>query len=136
MTISVNWYNEEKTIAYVQFAPGWTWDDFWAMNQSFAEMAQTVDHNIVLIVDMTEAGMPNQFVPELSKIATTSSERPQHLDFTIVVGLGVMLETVTNIFTRLYRRATSHVRFVSTLAEALEIVRLRQQPIASTIPPE
>lgn len=134
MTLSVNWYDEEHTIAYVHFTPGWNWEDFWAMNDSFNKLAETVHHHIVLIVDMTGAGMPTQFVPELSKIAVTSSERPKHLDLTIVVGLGVMLETVTNIFTRLYRRATEHVRFVPTLSDALEIVRLRRQ--TPLTPPE
>lgn len=127
MAISVNWYDDEQTIAYVQFTPGWTWDDFWVMNQAFNQLAQTVDYPIALIVDMSNAGMPAQFVPELSKIAQTSEQRPAHLAFTVVVGLGVMLETVVNIFTRLYRRATAHVQFVSTVDEAVELIHRRHQ---------
>lgn len=129
MAISVNWHDEEQTIAYVHFTPGWTWDDFWGMNQSFNQLAQTVDYPIVLIVDMTGAGMPAQFMPELSKIANTSEERPAHLEFTVVVGLGVMLETVANIFTRLYKRATAHVQFVPTLDEALQTITRRRQAV-------
>lgn len=136
MIISVTWYDEKQRIAYVHFTPGWTWDDFWTMNQSFNELASTVVYPIYLVVDMTGAGMPSQFVPELSKIASTSEERPTNLQFTVVVGVGVMLETVTNIFSRLYKRATAHVRFVSTLNEALQLIESRQQSSLSPEPPE
>lgn len=136
MAISVTWYDEEQSIAYVHFTPGWTWDDFWTMNHSFNELANAVVHPIYLIVDMTGAGMPSQFVPELSKIASTSEERPTNLQFTVVVGVGIMLETVTNIFSRLYKRATAHVRFVSTVNEALQLIESRRQSSLSSESPD
>ncbi len=136
MAISVTWFDEKQRIAYIHLTPGWTWGDFWMMNESFNELASTVVHPIYLIVDMTGAGMPSQFVPELSKIASISEERPTNLQFTVVVGVGVMLETVTNIFSRLYKRATAHVRFVSTVNEALPLIESHRQTLLSSDSPD
>lgn len=127
MSIPVTWYDEAQSIAYVHFLPGWTWDDFWQMNHSFNQLAATVAHPIILIVDMSGAGMPSQFVPELSKIAGVSEDRPTHLELTLVVGIGVMLETVTNLFARLYKRAMAHVRFVPTIDAALDAATLHRK---------
>ncbi len=131
MALTVTWYDEAQSIAYIHFTPGWTWDDFWAMNHSFNQLAATVEHPIVLIVDMSGAGMPSQFVPEFSKIAGVSDERPANLELTLVVGIGIMLETVTSLFGRLYKRAMAHVRFVPTLDAALNAVVLHRNSLPS-----
>ncbi len=126
MNVSVNWHNPQKDVIYVHFQPGWTWHDFWQMNDEFIALANTVDHPVVLIVDLTDAGMPSLFAQQMKTIAHTSqAERPKNLAYTIVVGLKGLLEIAINIFNKVYSHATSHVVFVATVEEALETITQR-----------
>lgn len=129
MRVSVTWHNPEQTIIYVHFESGWAWSDFWQMNEAFVQLANTVKHQVALIVDLTDAGMPSLFAHQFRDIANTSkSERPANLDYTVVVGITGLLEIAINIFNKLYGHTSQHVVFAATLAEAEQIIAARNQP--------
>jgi hypothetical protein len=129
MKIPVTWRDSEKTTLYVKFERGWSWDDFWTMNQTFNQLARTVNHHVVLWVDMTDAGLPSSYVPQMRKIADLSKERPQNLAYTIVIGVSGLVKIAVDIFNGVYRSTAQHVIFVANMDEAQKV--MTQRPLSN-----
>lgn len=129
MKIAINWTDEEKKTIYTNFEPGWLWEDFWQMNAAFEEMALEVEHPIVLIIDLSDAGMPDGFISKLPRIAQVSSHRPKNLDYTVVVGIRGMLEDAVRIFNKVYRHLSREVLFAATLDEAHKLIEERRPAV-------
>ncbi|MCI0397692.1 MAG: hypothetical protein L0332_03810 [Chloroflexi bacterium] len=127
MGITLKWDNEEKSIIYACFEPGWTWNDFYEMNQQFVALSTTVSHPVVFIANVTEAGLPKSFISQLPQIAAVSEKRPENLAYTVVVGARGLLDEVARIFSRVYRQAARKVIFVPTLEEAYAVIAQRGQ---------
>lgn len=123
MSIIVTWYPDYKNIIYVRFETDWSWGDFYAMNEDFNALANSVPGPISALIDVSQTTMPANFIAQLPKIASISnSERPTNLDLTVIVGLRGIIETAVSIFSRVYRQASSHLIITNSLEEGLTAI--------------
>ncbi|MEM7331837.1 MAG: aldo/keto reductase [Chloroflexota bacterium] len=140
MSISLRWGNSEKTILTAVFEPNWNWDDLWSMDNQYKELADSIPHVFSLIIDVSEARAPSIFIPQLGQIANLSKNRPQNLDFTVVVGSTGLLGNAAEIFTKVYKNQSKNVFFASTVDHALTFIfdrrakhnYLQQRPLGRT----
>ena len=140
MGINLQWGNSEKTILHASFQSEWDWNDIWAMDAEFRNLAASIPHIFALIIDVSEARAPSIFIPQLGNIAELSKNRPANLDCTIVVGSTGLLGSAARIFTDVYRNESKDVYFASTIDSGLSIILekwaqnkyLQQRPLGKT----
>lgn len=102
MPITIEWENEQRTIARWTLEGAWTWDDFRAAQAEFHTMLREVDHMVCVIADMRRAGP----LPASSIIHFRNAERSAmpNRDIIVLVGSGLLVRAVTDTFNRVFRR--------------------------------
>lgn len=119
------WGNEERTILWVQFQHGWTWDDLYEAIETTYAMTETVNHNIDLLVDF-RAG---ERVPQGAFAQFHRMKGVQHPRWAFHVMLarsnfiGVLLDVFSKVAPQL------QYRVVSTAEEAHTILSKRHEHV-------
>jgi hypothetical protein len=119
MGIRTHWYNDEKTAIRYYFTGIWTWTECFAAVDQAVEMLDSVQHPVVLIIDMRD----NQHVPSLSPqalsgMANLPTMAHPNTAFLVLVGARLVVKTTFEVFRRLFPSAAARYRVVDSIGEA------------------
>jgi hypothetical protein len=79
--ITINWGNEQKTVMQYEFEGSWTIDDLIEALDAGVEVVNRYEHDIDVVVDLTNSGFPNLLGVNVNKAfgrAATRSE--EHIE--------------------------------------------------------
>jgi hypothetical protein len=120
MGIHVKWDNQTHTTIRQIFDQYWTWDDFYGAKLRVDAMIDTVHQPVGLILDMpANVVMPTNALSHGKQYIDT--EHP-NLYLIVIVSTNQVLQTLYNLFGKVYPIATHHVCMVSNMDAAREIL--------------
>ena len=129
MGIHVEWDNPTHTTIRQVFEQHWTWDDFYGAKQRVDAMIDAVHQPVGLILDMpANVVMPANALSHGKQYIDT--EHP-HLCLIVIVSTNQLLQTLYNLFGKVYPIATHHLRMVANLDAAREILAHAQHSITT-----
>ncbi len=120
MSIQVFWDNEEKTILRYALRDKWNLDD---VNIAITEgnaLAESVDHKVHGIVDLQDS----DFVPKnlVTHFRGSRTQIHSNAGMFVLVGGSPILQTVFNVYRRIYPSNDENFAFASTIEEAHAII--------------
>jgi len=129
MGVKTYWINDEKTILCAEFAQPWTWDDFQVNSQTMQKEAESVDHSIVTIFDLTEAGI----IPAsaVSNFRIAANRRTSNVKRLIFAGGSTFTRTLVEITDKTTRQAAKMDMLPAFVNSREEAITLAQQIIKS-----
>lgn len=120
MNITVDWYNDQKTIIYYKFKIGWTFQEFRNVYQDVYNMLDTVDHTVDAIVDLTEARIfPKDTLTEMRRL---TFEQHENGGITVIITESAMSHTMYNFLKSVHKRFSEVFHLAKTLDKALYIL--------------
>src|SRR3990172_6558845 len=87
MGVTVDWYDETKTIVHYQFKDKWTWDEFYVCWEWVRNAMETSAQKVAVITDLSGSLYipPN---PLLHLRALVQQHHPNYAGVTVYVGAG------------------------------------------------
>lgn len=128
MVISVDWYDNGKTILCMQFDGHWTWDDYVAAWAQINQLAETVSWPVGLMIVIPER-LP---IPRnvLSLAQHNRRSRHPNIALRVLVTTNDVARSLFRLFVGLNPDRAAKYRVVSTQAAALAV--LNEQLAAPT----
>ncbi len=125
MTITVNWFDEEKKIIYWDFDKSWIWDEFNDAVSQSDEMSKNCDYPVDLILDFTRSTY--RFTLNPSQIHHGMSVATAQGGIVVLVSSKRAVQTLVTIFARVYPKLGKHMHVVSTLPDSVEIIQTHRR---------
>lgn len=122
MPITTDWYNDEKKIIVTTYDGEYAWDEVYKHVAQGNVLAESVDHPVGLLIDVTKAGpLPANAGSHGKRLRDMYHE---NISCLVVVGANLLIQAVTNISKRVFQILGNHPTptFVSTFEEAIEII--------------
>ena len=127
MRVTFKWYDEDKSIAYLHYAQGWTHQDvFRAFSETF-DMLESVNHSVDLVVEVYDQNVPANIISITSVLKSKISINQRHTYF-----------VNANTFIRILIRASAaaipafeRVTFCDTFDEALKRLHRDREQLAA-----
>ncbi len=121
MTVSVSWYNDDRTIIRFEQESVWTWPEFDAAVDQAVALMKSVDHPVHVLVDIHAHGS----APDLQ--AFGHFQRAQHLQPSnfgqiVVIGTDPFMARIGGVFIRVFGWLGSAPRFARSYREAEAIL--------------
>ena len=120
MGIEVTWDNDQKTIVRHTYKGQWTVSDFYKCVDESAEMLQSVDHPVDLIIDMLHCDSPPQGIIPAYQYA--DRRVPENQRLIVMVQIGVIRQAYDRIVDKIAPRAGENRHQVETLDEAYAVI--------------
>ncbi len=127
MPITVNWFNEEKTILRYYFEGDWTWADMDAAIARANALLASVDHRVDVLIDIRAS----QWMPSdgaLSYLRRATLNAADNWGMGVFVGLSPLMQATLGIFARVYRTLGARYAAASSVAEAVSIIERERVP--------
>jgi hypothetical protein len=121
--VDVRWQNEEQTIIYYRFKPGWSWEDIHEAFEVFYEMVTPVTHQVNVVMDFTGASMIPQGA--LSRIRWAfNNPKPDHIGLTVVVAPSSFFQALMGLAQKMWGSTANKwmMTFVTSEAESYRII--------------
>ncbi len=116
MPIHIEWHNEEKKVLIRTVEGYWTWKQWYDTRDEADSMMATVNHPVITVIDFTSSlGLPPR---ALGQVRTLLLNPPDNLDVTIIVGMGVFIQSIYNVGKKMYPSLTEKRRMI--LAPSME----------------
>lgn len=120
MDIQVTWFDETQTIVSMKFPEQWSWPDFHEAVRKSQALHSSVNHPVYAIADYSQSvKTPALSVPDLRRIASRSTG-VSNLKRTYIVGSGVRVRMLLEIFGRLFPSAFRKYQVAENVDKALE----------------
>ncbi len=117
MPIDIRWYNDEKTLLYMQYQGQWTLDEFHQMLDTSQELTYT-SPPFVAIGDFTDSSMlPSGMLSTGRRVEQTTVP---HRLMLIMIQPNNLLLMLMKVVSKIYPKAFDNAVIVGTLEEALE----------------
>ena len=130
MPVTVDWYDETRTILHYRFETPWTWSEYHAAIQAAWELAESVDHPTDTITDMRHSRvMPDNL---FRNIRQTMVEIPESTQTVVLVGTNMLMEALLGILRRLYPRQMGKFFTTETVEEARALIAERRAAMAGS----
>lgn len=116
MGIQVLWDNPEKTIIRYDFSDPWTWDEFYQIRVEGNNMAESVSHPVVVLVNLQgQVSLASGALVQGKKIAKT---KPENISMQVIVSTNGLIKSLFPVFARLNPHLANSYRVVPTLEAA------------------
>lgn len=127
MGIHVEWDNQDHTTICQKFDRHWTWDDFYSAKHHADEMIDAAQHPVSIVMEMPSNVVipPNALSHGKHYIDT---DHP-HLYRIVVVSTNQLLQTLYDLFEKVYPMATQHIYMVGDLDKAREVLLYAQSSV-------
>lgn len=126
MSMTVEWYDENRTVFYFVATKGWTWDDYYSAHYKAIEMLKDVDHTVHILYDMTAADtIPNNALVHFKKMAHLL---PAQVGLSVVVSSSMLVRVIFNAFKTVTGDWARNYRFVTSVDAALDLIARESQP--------
>ncbi len=123
MGINISWSSESKNIIHYVFEGRWDWNDFRHAIKDAADMIDTVNHPVDVIMDFSNASMlPNGAISQVKQAFST----PKHpnINLTVIVGASAFIQSIADLGRKLSRSAAENwsIQFAPTLPAAFNLL--------------
>ncbi len=121
MPISINWYDENHQVISLQFEGNWDWDELRIAQEEEAQLASTVSHNLIALVDMSHTSI----LPKGNIVAqgrSSISNLPDNVTHIIVVIQSRLIEIFAGLVVDMMPSWRNRVQFVKTVEEGQHLV--------------
>lgn len=122
--IRVEWDDEEKTILYYRFGPGWTWEDFWAAHDVVNAMLAEVPHQVDLIADFEGSRLPA--LRDLGQFRRAQEIMAEQIGVVVVTGGQPFLDALVTAFSRIYEQYAARLLTAESADEARALLAQRR----------
>lgn len=130
MTVTVSWYDETHRAIVQRYEGKWTWEELSQAAQSVREMAMTVPHTVILLIDISESqNMPSGNA--LSQGRAAFNAMPNNMAQIIVAMRSQMMEVFGELVIKMLPQWRNRVKFTKTFEVA---EKLTQEAIAKNTP--
>ncbi len=123
MTVEVRWYDDSQTILHYAYIGNYTWEEVYAAVEAGYKLAESVQHPVGSIIDMTAAGP----VPKGALTHGRQLNKRVHANVIVqvTVGTGTFIRTMAETFNKLYGMIGGQVGtfFADSVVEAQEIIK-------------
>ena len=118
--INIDWANPDKTIILWQNQGAMTSQEYAHALQQSAALAESVDHNVGVIIDMRRAaGLPkNSFL--LSRQVVEG--QPKNMKITVLVSNSTFWEKVWGMMSRFHPATHINIQFTTSIDEAYRLI--------------
>jgi len=124
MPVQVSWDDAAQTIIRWEYVGKWTWNEVSSTFQQVNQMMRAVEHPVSIIHDLTQSTrMPGGALTQAYRF---TSALPENWDISVVVGSGAFVESLLDIFRKVYAKLGDHYKNAPTLDEARAIIARRK----------
>ena len=122
MIADISWQNENKTLLLIRYHEPLTVDDITGTITEIANVLDSVDHKVVLLVDVTDIStIPRNLLTAYPGMAKTRGVNHRNAAVSYVVINNRAIEVISNIFSRMY----TSFQVVRSLEEAHRLAEER-----------
>lgn len=118
MPVTVDWDRTLPDTLYTRMEKPTTLAEHHAAVLRTAELMQTRDQDVGVIVDMREAGWTARDINIMAELRKTSAKLPPNAGLHLIVGAPFVLESLMGGFMRALRLGQDKIQFARTLEEA------------------
>jgi hypothetical protein len=124
MSITVSWYNEDKTIILRQMQGDWTWEEFHNSQSQVNAMLKEVKHTVDQIIDTSKS---SSIPPSaLTHFRAANNNVPPNAGTRVVIGTNAFYEMMFKILRNIFPRVTDNVILVPNMDAALAQIAEKQ----------
>jgi hypothetical protein len=118
VSIKAEWFDETRTIIYVEYIGQWTWQEWKPIQAQLIKMMSSVDYKVDYIINMTNSSYPPPGV--LYRWNEFMIISPGNLGVVVFVGMRSVLKALVNTFCYVFPEAAKNYpfEFARTVAEA------------------
>jgi hypothetical protein len=110
MSVTVNWLNEEKTAAHLQFLAPWTWEEHEAVRDDLDDMLHSVSHEVDLVIEAdTTQDIPQETLMHLRRAFGNTNSNVRRY---ILVGMPQAIHEMFDVAERYYTALGGSLEFV------------------------
>lgn len=132
MTISVTWYNVERTILLQTIADHWTLDDYYALSSQTNTLLSSIDYPVDLIADL--GGVRTVPTNIVSALRRSEVKHHPNLGLVVVTGLNnTFVYAMYNVFIKLTPSLANKFQLARTLDEAAALIQTHRAEYTLTI---
>ena len=124
MPIIVDWDDDQKTVICYRYTGKWTWDEYGAAVETATRLIDSVGHKVDIIGDFSEGVLvPSHALSNFRK----SWNLRQPTGTVVLVINSSFLESMVNVFRRLYAEIGSRLYVTKSLEEARSLIASKRQ---------
>ncbi len=121
MPISINWYDDNHQVISLQFEGNWDWDELRIAQEEEAQLAATVSHNLIALVDMSHTNvLPKGNI--LAQGRSSIANLPDNVTHMIVIVQSRLIEVFAGLVFVMIPGWRNRVQFVKTVEESQRLV--------------
>jgi hypothetical protein len=123
VSVEVRWFDENRTALVYDFQGEWTWSEMFVAIDEAVKLLDSVQHHVNIVVDLRGSYCVPPVAPQaLARIAYAPTMQHPNTNILIVIGLSGFLQTLYEIFRRLYPHAAQRYREARTQEELLALL--------------
>lgn len=130
MSVTVRWYDVEKTIILYDVSGRWTWDEFFEAYDKAIQMMETSEQAVIHGIINTLPDVPLTYMPTNTIAGFINAVRrlPHKAGIGVMVNPGSrLLRAMHDTVGRLYAPYNRRVALVNTFEEALERIHAEME---------
>jgi hypothetical protein len=136
MPISLEWYDDERTILRHVYTGNWTWEEYQGTFEVMNTMSTSVQHPVYHVIDMTQTRMMPQG-SSIAQIRTGARYVPPNAAAMIVAGNSLFLTIISKMIAAVPRSSPTTTgrnifRMVKNLDEAMQFIQEHKKQRASS----
>ena len=121
MAVSVQWFDEEKTLLKYEFIGIWTWEEFYPVLDEAHAMANSVAHRVDAICDFrSTTSLPENALANLKKI---TEKAPPNSGLSVFVTTSRFLTLMYDTAVKFYPKTKQFFVVAPTMDEAHACIR-------------
>ncbi len=121
MAINLSWDDQECKALMYQFPEQWTWEDFYNVKTEADKLLDEVNHNVVLIFDMTTTrSIPSGVLAQARWLISRAHPRGTPI---VLVGTNLVIQAMLNLVNKFNLSANDLLKAVATVEEARNYVK-------------
>jgi hypothetical protein len=120
MSITVDWYNPEKTIIQYVLEGKWTWNEFYDVYHKAIAMENAVSHRVDVVVDIRQSAIPPTNV--LLNMKYFADHQPPNIGLSLIVSASPLIRSLYDVALKFHRPIGECFRIVSTPEEAFDLI--------------
>lgn len=121
MSVTVDWFNEEKTIIKYQFEGQWKWEELYIALQQVDVMMNSVQHTVYIIVDYQKSsGVP---AGALTHLRSSTMKAAPNWGGGVFIGISSLVQALLNVFTSLNKKLGERYATAKNMETAYSIIQ-------------
>jgi hypothetical protein len=120
MPVTVDWYDDTKTIVLYSMEGRWTWDELYPEYHKAIAMEKAQPHRVDVVIDLsTTHHLP---VNVLTHVRHFSDKQPENIGLSVIVTKNQFVNNLYQIGCRIHRNIQRYFAVTRTMEEALAMI--------------